>query len=755
MTRTLVTRRLSVSRPLPWGWLLLLPVMCLAFARPVVAQTGTRCDAGDRIERVQFEGSPAFDDLTMAMSLVTHEPGFLARTFGVGTRPCVDTLEVRRDALRLAVLHRQAGWFQAEVLPLLNRRKNGVRVVFQIQPGREATIAEVATTGLPEAPERRRAYDARLESLTGRRFDRNQVDTVIASVVTRLRDDGYARATLPRAEIRIDTAEAKASLTLHFTPGPLTTIGDVHIGIRPVNGKAAWVDSSDVARLLNIQPGDRFSARAILDAQRALYRSEAFRLVLVDTITPDSTRADSLLDLRVTVAEAKTHSARLGIGWATLECGRAQARLTDRGFLGVGRRVELNMRASKLGLASPTDVASGLCSDALREDPYSADTIGVNYYVGTTLSNSRLFGLPVMPMLSVYSERRSEPFAYLRETTIGALAEFTRSFTPRLVGTVGMQYENGRTDVDPVVSCTRFGQCRPEEVVLSLFGRGIGIVSTSASYDRTNDVSNPARGYRLRGELRAGETVSELVSTVRFYRTSGEVSSYRRALGGVIGGRVQVAAAFAPGAELVGGSPLLPQQERLFVGGQNSVRGYQQNLLGPVTYVVNNVREFTNPEGFSEVEVIPGSSFRAVPRGGTAMLVGNLEYRRNFRFIAEQLQVVTFLDAGTLWETSSASFRWQDLRATPGIGLRVITPLGPFRVDIGYRPYGLRAGPALYFAGNESETLAPIMCASPRVGDRDPRDFEDLINCPATFQPPRAGGALSRLVFHFGLGQAF
>lgn len=755
MTRTLVTRRLSVSRPLPWGWLLLLPVMCLAFARPVVAQTGTRCDAGDRIERVQFEGSPAFDDLTMAMSLVTHEPGFLARTFGVGTRPCVDTLEVRRDALRLAVLHRQAGWFQAEVVPLLNRRRNGVRVVFQIQPGREATIADVATTGLPEVPERRRAYDARLESLTGRRFDRNQVDTVIASVVTRLRDDGYARATLPRAEIRIDTAEAKASLTLHFTPGPLTTIGDVHIGIRPVNGKAAWVDSSDVARLLNIQPGDRFSARAILDAQRALYRSEAFRLVLVDTITPDSTRTDSLLDLRVTVAEAKTHSARLGIGWATLECGRAQARLTDRGFLGVGRRVELNMRASKLGLASPTDVASGLCSDALREDPYSADTIGVNYYVGTTLSNSRLFGLPVMPMLSVYSERRSEPFAYLRETTIGALAEFTRSFTPRLVGTVGMQYENGRTDVDPVVSCTRFGQCRPEEVVLSLFGRGIGIVSTSASYDRTNDVSNPARGYRLRGELRAGETVSELVSTVRFYRTSGEVSSYRRALGGVIGGRVQVAAAFAPGAELVGGSPLLPQQERLFVGGQNSVRGYQQNLLGPVTYVVNNVREFTNPEGFSEVEVIPGSSFRAVPRGGTAMLVGNLEYRRNFRFIAEQLQVVTFLDAGTLWETSSASFRWQDLRATPGIGLRVITPLGPFRVDIGYRPYGLRAGPALYFAGNESETLAPIMCASPRVGDRDPRDFEDLINCPATFQPPRAGGALSRLVFHFGLGQAF
>ncbi|MBL0940129.1 MAG: BamA/TamA family outer membrane protein [Gemmatimonadaceae bacterium] len=734
---------------LVWSALLL----HLAWAAPVLAQRTQRCDDDERVERVRFSGSPVFDDLTMAMNLVTHEPGYFARTFGLGSRPCMDSLEVRRDALRLAVLHRQAGWYRADVSPVFDKRKDGVRITFAILPGPEAIIDSVTVTGLPDSPNIRRPFPAPLEALKDKRFDRSMVDTVVASVVNRLRDAGFARATFPQNTVTIDSATSKVTLAMNFVTGPRTVIGEVKVTVRPLREGDARVDSADVARLVAINPGDRYRSSAILEAQRALYRSEAFRLVLLDTLPADSARPDSVLDLRVTVAEARTRSARAGLGWATLECGRAQGRVTDRGFLGVGRRVELSARASKIFIADPLGFAPALCSDALREDPFSADTIPLNYYVGTTLSNTRLFGLPVVPMVSLYSERRAEPFAYLRETTVGALAELSRQFTPRLSGTAGYQYENGRTIIDPVVSCTRLGQCRPEELAVSFFGRGISILSTSASYDRTNDPANPSRGFRTRGELRAGRTVSEIVSTVQFYRTSAEGSVFQRALGGVFGVRVQAAAAFAPGAELIGGTPLLPQQERMFVGGQNSVRGYQQNLLGPVTYVVDSVVQFTNEAGDIEVEVAPGSTARAVPRGGTAMLVGNFEYRRNFRFIAEQFQLAAFVDAGALWETSSASFKWSDMRATPGIGLRVITPLGPFRVDIGYRPYGLRSGSALYFSSNQE--LAPIMCASPRVEGRSLEDYQNVIDCPATFAPPKARGVLSRLVFHFGLGQAF
>lgn len=730
-----------------------LPLLLLLSVLPGVAmaQGTTRCDDDERVRAVSFSGSPAFDDMTLAASILTHEPGILKRLLGIGTAPCLDSLEMRRDALRIAVLHRQAGWFRASVTPDLQQRKDGVRVRFVVIPGPEAKIDTVDVSGLPEAPPGRRPYGQSLLALQGNRFDRTAVDATVIAVLGRLREVGFARAQTPVTKVTIDSATAKVSLGFAFETGSRLRVGEVKVNVQPrKEGDRQRIDSSEVARLVAIDPGDRYSTSEIVDAQRALYRSEAFRLVLLDTLPMQGPGADTLIGLKVSVAEAQTRSARAGVGWATLDCMRVQGRLVDRGFLGVGRRVELTARASKIGVGDPAGFAPSLCAPATRKDPFSEK---LNYYLGTSISNSRLFGLPVAPTASVYSERRSEPFAYLRETTIGAMTEVSRQFSPRLVGSAGVQYENGKTTTDPITSCTRFGQCQPEEFVLSAFGRGIGIASTSVSYDRTNDVLNPARGWRVRGEQRAGITYSELVSTLRFYRSTIEGATFLRAFKGVLALRVQASGVFAPGADLVDGTPLLPQQERLFAGGQNSVRGFQQNLLGPVVYVVQNVDTMPLPNGDFGVEAKAGAvADRAVPRGGTAMVVGNIEYRRGFRFLAEELQLVTFVDGGSLWETSSHRFSWKDVRYTPGVGIRVVTPLGPFRMDVGYRPYSATAGRALYI--NPSTTEGDMFyCASPRT-DPD-ADYSDVLSCPATFRPPSGRGFLSKLVFHFGLGHAF
>jgi outer membrane protein insertion porin family/translocation and assembly module TamA len=718
---------------------------------PVAAQRTVRCEPAQRVRSVNFTGSPNFDDVTLAASIVTHEPGLATRWLGLSTSPCLDSLELRRDALRLAVMHRQIGWFQAIVLPVLDRRPNGVHVRFMIEPGREALLDSIVVSGLPDPGNGRRPFDAPLRALENTRFDRTRADTTIDRVLTRLRDAGYARAARPVSRLTIDSAAALATLALDFTIGKVISIGEVRLDIQPLRDGRPRVDSADLARLLGIRPGDQFKASAILDAQRDLYRSEAFRLVLIDTITPTSDIRDSIIDLRVAVAEARTRSARLGLGWATQDCIRTQGRIADRGFLGLGRRVELSVRASKIGVGAPAAFAPALCSGALRVDPFSER---LNYYVGTTVTNTRFFGWPVQPVFTVYSERRGEPFAYLRETSIGSLVEFARQFSVRTAGSAGVQYENGRTITDPAVSCARFGQCRPEDFALALFGRGVGIVSSSLTHDHTNDAINPTRGWRMRGELRAGQTFTEVVKSLTFYRGTAEASTYKRFAGGVVGTRVQLARAFAPGAELVDGSPLLPQQERIFSGGQNSVRGYQQNLLGPLVYVVNDVDAAVGPNGERVVVARPGSAYRAVPRGGTAMLVANLEWRRGFRFIAEQLEFAAFVDGGNVWETNSEGFRWGNLRATPGVGLRIATPLGPFRMDVGYRPYEPRAGRALYFTSADDQgNRGQILCASPR-DTQDPTN-RTIFDCPNTFRPLTGRGVLSRLAFHFGLGQAF
>lgn len=740
-------------RPRPRGVLVAVTAALLsAIPMAVSAQRAARCDDSERVRSVAFSGSPGFDDLTLAASIVTHEPGIVTRLLHIGSVPCLDSLEMRRDALRLAVLHRQAGWFQATVTPDVQRRKDGVRVRFIVEPGPEAIIDTVAVSGLPEPPSGRRPYDQTLLALRGTRFDRSIVDTTVVAVLSRLRDVGFARAEMPVMDITIDSTTARVALAFAFETGARLRIGEVKVNIQPVKeGEPRRVDSSEVTRLVAIKPGDRYSSSDLVEAQRALYRSEAFRLVLLDTLKMPGAASDSLIGLNVSVAEAKTRSARAGLGWATLDCIRVQGRVVDRGFLGVGRRVELSARASKIGVGTPLGFAPALCAPAVRRDQFSER---LNYYVGSTLTSSQLLGLPVTPTLSVYSERRSEPFAYLRETTIGTLFELSRQFSRRLAGTAGLQYENGRTEVDAAIACTRFGQCQIEEIIMSMLGRGIGIASASAAYDRTNDVVNPSRGWRVRGEQRAGITRSEYVPTLRFYRSTIEGATFLRALRGVIGLRVQASGVFAPGADLVDGTPLLPQQERLFVGGQNSVRGFQQNLLGPVVYVVSQVDTVPLPDGSFELVARQGGSYdRVVPRGGTAMVVGNVEYRHGFRFLAEELQFVTFVDAGALWETSSQRFAWKDMRYTPGVGLRVVTPLGPFRMDVGYRPYASTVGRALYITPKAKEGDVLFYCASPRT---DPNaNYDDVLSCPATFRPSGGRTFLSRLVFHFGLGHAF
>lgn len=731
---------------------LLLPLV--AFAPRADAQRAARCNTNERIQSVAFDGSPGFDDLTMATSIVTHEPGLVTRWFHIGKGDCVDSLEVRRDALRLAILHRQAGWFRAAVNGVIEKRKDGARVRFDIIPGPEVRLDSARITGLPTI-ELRRPLDGAVRALEGKRLDRTRVDTALTNLLGRLRDVGYARARIPESRITIDTTAATAVLDIKVDAGTRIRLGEVAIKVQPITTGKPRIDSADVARLIGLTPGDRYRASALLNAQQVLYRSEAFRLVLLDTVhhPTDTTQpgADSLLDLRLTVAEARTRSARPGIGWATLDCMRMQARLTDRGFLGLGKRLELTTRLSKIGVGAPADFAPALCSNTLRKDPFSQR---LNYYAGATYTGTQLLRRGPVPTVSVYSERRGEPLAYLRETSIGALAEVAQRVSPRTALTLGFQYENGKTTTDPVVSCTRFGLCRPEEVVLSQFGRGIGIVSSALTHDRTNDATNPSYGWRTRSELRAGRTYSEIVSSIDFYRGAGEIAGFARLLQGVIGARVQLAGVFAPQASLIDGTPLIPQQERLFVGGQNSVRGYQQNLLGPVVYVVDAVRDTVNANGAPGVVVDQGGKFvRAVPRGGTAMVVGNLEWRRGFRFIAEQVQLAAFVDAGSVWESRGQRFRLSDLRTTPGVGVRVITPLGPFRVDIGYRPYAELTGRALYFTPSDKEG-DPIQCASPRVAGAV-GDYSDPFSCPATFRPSSSRSVLSRLVFHFGLGQAF
>jgi outer membrane protein insertion porin family len=99
----------------------------------------------------------------------------------------------------------------------------------------------------------------------------------------------------------------------------------------------------------------------------------------------------------------------------------------------------------------------------------------------------------------------------------------------------------------------------------------------------------------------------------------------------------------------------LPLIERFFLGGRTTVRGYDQDMLGPKN---------------------DGN-----PTGGNAFICGNAELRS---YLGRGLGIVAFLDGGNVW-LKVEDMKLDDIKYTTGLGLRYNTPVGPIRVDYGHK----------------------------------------------------------------------
>jgi outer membrane protein assembly complex protein YaeT len=115
---------------------------------------------------------------------------------------------------------------------------------------------------------------------------------------------------------------------------------------------------------------------------------------------------------------------------------------------------------------------------------------------------------------------------------------------------------------------------------------------------------------------------------------------------------------FAAGARVglatgIGGD--VPTSERFYAGGSTTLRGFEQNAVGPLG--VNNV-----------------------PAGGNAVFVVNTELRMPLvRFFDGAL----FVDVGNVYPTIS-DFSLTDLRESGGVGIRIRTPWVLLRTDYGW-----------------------------------------------------------------------
>lgn len=709
------------------------------------------CDAGDReIRGVGFSGNIHFRDSELGNAIITTPSSWMRRTLRIpiGARHCVDTLEVQRDAVRLRLFYRQRGYYRTTVAPTIAPTDpGGVRVTFAISEGPPVMIDSLALSGLDSLPlpvqERTTRY---FTSLRHGIYDKVRLQAAIDSAVDHLQNSGYAYAGEPLRDISVDNATDRATAELTFIPGKAARIGRIDFDIAPNRpGSDPQIDSATVRQLLSFKPGDVYRRRDLLRTQRDLYGMETYRRVNVELL-PDSLQpSDTTLGVAVRLGEGTMRSTRVGAGWATLDCIRTQARYIDRDFLGGARRLELTARLSHIAL----------CPGDVRND--TAFSAKLNYYASATIRLPTLFGPRYIPSLTLFSERTSEYRSYIRYTPIGGALQVTRDLQPRdlragLPLTLGYQVEYGRTEAGQAVFCQLFNRCEPDLIRQLQENRILQVVSATLVRDRTNNPLAPSRGSQARLDFRAGFTAVDTGKATHFNRVFGEISAYQGlGRGTVLAARLQAGAVLEEWS-LAGATSFVPPQERLYAGGPNSVRGYNQNLLGPIVYIVDSSTVRTEVDGGDTTRTVDKKSAIVrfySPTGGNSLMVGNLELRTPAPFLSDVLQFVAFADAGIVWNRGKNSFRLGDVRVTPGVGMRVNSPVGPFRVDVAYNRYQFPSGAA--YTVNSKGDLKCVRLADSTSG----ASLAAGESCPETFSRPQGNSFFSRLTFNFSLGQAF
>jgi outer membrane protein assembly factor BamA len=707
--------------------------------------------AGAEIKRVRFVGGEPFGYDTLQVMIETKPTrctflGFpvCLPLFGIGREiNHVDPNAVVRDAGRLTVFYRREGYFGTRVTPRiepLGPDDPDVEVSFIVRRGDAVILDTLRLEGVAGVMDSAAIVSA-LPLQPGDMFDLDEFSRSADQVLRELQNRGHAYADVLR-NYDADTLTDRAVASITAIPGPVVRVDSIIVTGADELGRRTAI------RQLGFRSGDLLRLPTLAEAQRNLYSLELVQIASV-ALAPDSLQKSpndsSTATVLVAIAESDEHQAEASVGYGTVECLRLDGNWRDRSFTGGGRRLAVDGSVSKIGVGGRTKSGLGgnLCSGS-PADPVSIDTIGapLDYRIAAEFTQPYFLTPRNQLTANVYAERQSQ--TDFSRDAVGARLAVTHRLAPRSTIVGSLDVEKGSTIAEPVLFCTAFQICTPEDFTRVTGKRFRNTLGINFLQDYTDHPLDPTRGHKLRtGIAWAAPFIS---SDVTFVRWTGEGSiAHVMRPSWVLAGSVRLGN-FFQSASLNperNEDDFLPPEERFYAGGANSVRGFERNLLGPLIYfarysVVDSMgvvqpakQEIEDREGGGKdtTYVVCDDCVDRVPTGGTSVAVVNAELRFPSPFFRRQLRLAAFIDAGSvstgnLWDS-------HDWRITPGVGLRIITPVGPARVDMAYNPYNSTAG-ALYVLD----------------------DSRRIIRTRDNFQLP-GESFWQKLKFHVAIGQAF
>lgn len=590
--------------------------------------TGPRATE-DRLEKVNFEGNTQVKDKTLLTGLGVH------RVLQRGG--AADPYLIQVDADRIRGEYLRKGYLDVDVRSRVERKADTATVIYTVEEGIRARTQTIIT-GLPDDLDVKSVRE-KLPLQEGQPFDYDTYDLAKPGLLEVVQNAGYAHATLDPSVIS-DRAGHTAVVLLVYTPGPKCTFGEAQI--TGATGELATA----IRNRLAFSPGQQYSAQAVLQTQRNLYGLGRFSTVRVD---PDKSEG-YVVGVKVAVSESAAHEVKLGGG-----VGIDQTNYAVRGRAGY----------SVAGWPFPLDTVS-LDFRPAYAFPRSGGSAEPRIRALGKLERQDLFWTYAKGVVEGgYNFLTVEAF-----TSYGPVARLgfeTRLGTPRVVARLGWAFES----VNFRKVATQLDDDQQRHLGID-HREQIGAYQQSLIVDlRDHPIEPTLGGY---AELRVAEGTQFAGGKYQYLRVEPDVRGYLPLpliSGAVLAGRLRYGAIYAAEGNV-------PPTERLFSGGASSQRGFGERRLSPSTTPAMD------------------SSGKTIPYGGTRLIDTGLEARVPVTKIRSMpLGVALFLDGGDVTDSAApASFTGQsapraldlsNLHWALGVGVRLLTIVGPVRLDVAYR----------------------------------------------------------------------
>lgn len=556
------------------------------------------------IREIRFRGNSSFDDDKLRDLMKTSERGFFSWITDSGH---LDKKELEYDIYKIESFYHNNGFIHAVVgEPEVSFKEDkGLVITIEIKEGDQYRVDQVAVKGDLIRPEEELLKEVRIREEEV--FSRE----VLRKDVTNLKNI-YANEGFAYAEIKPLTKEDKENklvdVIYSISKGKKVYLERISIGGN------TYTRDKVIRRELEVVEREEFSAKAVKRSTRNLNRLGYFEDVKIDTKKGSQ---DDLMILDIDVKEKPTGSLSFGAGYSSVDKVIGMLKISQDNLFGYGQKLSASMKIG--GESSQFDVSF--------IEPW-------------------LFDRPISTSMRAYKWER-EYEEYTKDAWGGELGfgyplriidEDTRVWSK-------YTYENADiTDVSPYASLP----------IRDMEGRNVtSSMSAGIKRNSTDRAWNPTRGSinSLTIEYAGGPLGGDnyftkyTANSTWFFPLFWDTVFMCRGKWGYV-------------EERSGGD--LPVYEKFFLGGINTVRGFDYGEISP-----------RDPETGDRI-------------GGEKMMLYNVEYRFPVPYLEDQGVIgLVFFDAGNCY-TEDESYSFSDLRTSTGAGIRWYSPIGPLRLEWGY-----------------------------------------------------------------------